>query len=71
MPVEIPFYQRVSLSQTDNPISESHVVEKDVVFQVGPDLRDLCIGTSLSFWILCARMHGVSRDAYDTWQAPW
>jgi hypothetical protein len=62
-PVEIPFYQRVSLSQTGNPISGSHVVGKDVVFQVGPDLRDPCIGTSLSFWILHVGMCGVSRDA--------
>jgi hypothetical protein len=71
MPVEIPFYQRVSLSQTGNPISGSHVVGKDVVLQVGLDLRDPCIRTSLIFWILCAGIHGVSRDTYDPWRAPW
>jgi hypothetical protein len=71
MPVEIPFYQRVSLSQMGNPISRSHVVGKDVVFQVGPDLYDPCIGPSLSFWILRAGMDGVSCDAYDPWWAPW
>jgi hypothetical protein len=69
--VEIPFYQRVSLSHTGNPISESHVIGKDVIFQVGLDLRDPCIRTSLSFCILHARMHGVSCDAYDPWWAPW
>jgi hypothetical protein len=49
MPVEIPFYQCVSLSQTGNPISENHVIGKDVVFHVGSDLHNLCIRTSLSF----------------------
>jgi exosome complex RNA-binding protein Rrp42 (RNase PH superfamily) len=63
MPIEIPFYQRVSLSQMGNPISGSHVIRKDVVFQVGLDLRDLCIRIGLSFWILHAGMHRVSRDA--------
>jgi hypothetical protein len=71
MPVEIHFYQRVSLSQTGNPISGSHVIGKDVIFQIGLDLRDPCIGTSLSFWILHPGMHRVSRDAYDPWWAPW
>jgi hypothetical protein len=71
MLVEIPFYQRVSLRQTGNPISGSHIIGKDVVFQIGPDLCDPCIKASLSFWILHARMKGVSRDAYDPWQAPW
>jgi hypothetical protein len=65
MPVEIPFYQRVFFSQMSNPISGSHVIGKDVVFQVGLDLRDSCIGTSLSFWILRVGMHGASRDAYN------
>jgi hypothetical protein len=71
MPVENPFYQCVSLSQTDNLISGSCVIRKDVVFQVGPDLHDPCIKTSLSFWFLCVGMHRVSCDAYDPWQAPW
>jgi hypothetical protein len=71
MPLEIPFYQFVSLSQMGNPISGSHVIGKDVVLQVGPDLRDPYIRTSLSFWILRAGMHGVSRDTYDPWRAPW
>jgi hypothetical protein len=70
-PVEIPLYQRVSLSQMGNPISECTVMRKDIVFQVGADLRDPCIRTDLSFWILCVEVHGVPRDAYDPWQAPW
>jgi hypothetical protein len=70
-PIEIPFYQCVSLSQMGNPINGSHVIEKDVIFQIGPYLCDSCIGTTLSFWILRAGMHGVSRDAYDPWWAPW
>jgi hypothetical protein len=49
MPVERPFYQYVSISQTGNLISRSRVIGKDVVFQVGPDLHDPCIRTSLSF----------------------
>jgi hypothetical protein len=31
----------------------------DVFFQVVPDLRDPCIETDLSIWILRARVHGV------------
>jgi hypothetical protein len=54
-----------------NLISGSHVIRKDVVFQVGPDLRDPCVRTILSFWILHAGIHGASRGAYDPWWAPW
>jgi hypothetical protein len=46
-------------------------MEKDVVLQVSLDLHDPCIRTNLSFWILRIGMHGVSRDAYDPWRAPW
>jgi hypothetical protein len=70
-PVEIPFYQCVSLSQTVNPISGCTVIGKGVFFQVGPDLHDPCIRTDLSSWILCARVHGVPRDTYDPWWTPW
>jgi hypothetical protein len=65
MPVEIPFYQRVSLSHTNNPIGGVMVIRKDVVFQVSPDLRDPCIRTDLSFWVLRTGVHGVPHDAYD------
>jgi hypothetical protein len=45
-------------------------IMKDVVFQVVPDLYDLCIKTGLSIWMLRAGVHGVPRDAYDPWWAP-
>jgi exosome complex RNA-binding protein Rrp42 (RNase PH superfamily) len=48
-----------------NPISGSIIIEKDVVLQVGIDLRDPCIKIGLSFWILHAEIHEISRDAYD------
>jgi hypothetical protein len=65
MLVEIPLYQRVSLSQMGNPISGCTIIGKDTVFQVGLDLPDPCIKTNLSFWILRARVNGVPHDAYD------
>jgi hypothetical protein len=45
MSIKNPFYQHLSLSQMGNPISGRHVVWKDVVFHVGLDLCDPCIGT--------------------------
>jgi hypothetical protein len=45
MVVEIPFYHRVSLSQSHYTLSRCLVFRKDVVFQVVSDLRDPCIGT--------------------------
>jgi hypothetical protein len=71
MPVEITFYQHLTLSLLNNPISECMVIGKDVVFQVSLDLRDPRSRTNLSFWILRAGVHGVPRDAYDPWRAPW
>jgi hypothetical protein len=53
-PVEILFYQCVSLSQTGNPISGCTVIGEDIIFQVGLNLRDPCIRTNLSIWILRA-----------------
>jgi hypothetical protein len=38
MSVEIPFHQRVSLSQMDNPLSSFIWLKKDVIPQVIPDL---------------------------------
>jgi hypothetical protein len=70
MPVEIPLYQRVSLSHTNDPLSRYMFIWKDVVFQVVPVLYDPCIKTNLSIWILRARVQGVPRDAYDPWRAP-
>jgi hypothetical protein len=54
----------------DQLVSKIYVIRKDVVFKVGRDLRDPCIGTSLSFWILRAEMHGVSCNACNPWRAP-
>jgi hypothetical protein len=68
-PVEIPFYQRVSLSHTNDPLIEYIFIRKDVVFQVVLDIHDPCIETALSIWIMHGRVHGVPRDAYDLWRA--
>jgi hypothetical protein len=70
-PVEIPLHQRVSLSQMGNWASGCTVIGKDIIFQVGLNLGDPCIRTNLSFWILRVGVHGVPRDAYDPWRAPW
>src|SRR6185437_2112262 len=56
--VEIPFYHRVAFSQSYYALSGHIIIRKDVVFQVAPDLRDPCIGASLSSW---ERLHEVSR----------
>jgi hypothetical protein len=67
MPVEIPLYQHVSLSHMNDPLSGHMFIRNDDVFQVVSDLRDPCIRTDLSIWILRARVHRVPRDAYDPW----
>jgi hypothetical protein len=54
----------------NDPLSQYMFIRKDVVFQVVSNLRDPCIGTNLSIWILHAGVHRVSRDAYDPWWAP-
>jgi hypothetical protein len=53
-PVEIPFYQCVSLSQMCDLINGCTVMGKGVVLQVSPNLHDPCIRTDLSFRILRA-----------------
>jgi hypothetical protein len=47
MPVEIPFYQHVSLNHMNDMLSGYKLIRKDVVFQVVLDLCDPCIRTSL------------------------
>jgi hypothetical protein len=69
--IEIPLYQRVSLSQMGNPISGCTIIGKDIVFQVGLNLHDPCIKTDLTLWILRVGVHEVPRDAYNPWWAPW
>jgi hypothetical protein len=70
-PIEIPFYQCVSLSHMSDPFNGYMLIRKDVVFQVIPDLHGPCIRTDLGVWILCVGVHGVSRDNYDPWWVPW
>src|SRR6185503_16141935 len=48
--VEIPFYHRVALSQSDYALSGHIVIREDVIFQIAPDLGDPSIGSSLSRW---------------------
>ena len=48
--VEIPFYHRIAFSQSYYALSGHIIIMKDIVFQVVPDLRDPCIGSSLSRW---------------------
>jgi hypothetical protein len=67
--VEIPFYQRVSLSHMNDSLSGYMFIRKDVVFQIVPALCDLCIGIGLSVWILHAGVHEVPHDVYDPWRA--
>jgi hypothetical protein len=64
MSVEILFYQWQSDQQM-------HYHWEDVVLQVSLDLHDSCIRSDLSFLILRVEVHGVLRDAYDHWRAPW
>ena len=58
--VEIPFYHRVAFSQSYYALSGHIVIRKDVVFQVVPELRDPCIGSSLSKWEWLTRSPGSS-----------
>ena len=46
--VEIPFYHRVTFSQSDYALSGHIVIREDVILQVVPDLGDPCIGSSQS-----------------------
>jgi hypothetical protein len=46
--VAIPFHQRVSFSQTDNPLFIVILLGKDIIIKVVPDLCDPCIRTNLS-----------------------
>jgi hypothetical protein len=48
--VEIPFYHRVSLSQSHYVLSGWLVFRKEVIFRVVPDLGDPCIRTPLRNW---------------------
>ena len=51
--VEIPFYHCVAFSQSHYALSRHMFIRKDIVFQVVLDLKDPCIGTSLSDGMRC------------------
>jgi hypothetical protein len=51
--VEIPFYRCVPFSQPYYPFYGDMVFRKDIFLQVVPDLRDPCIGTTLSCRLRC------------------
>jgi hypothetical protein len=68
--VEIPFYHRVSLSQSHYALSGYMVFRNDVVFQVVPNLRDPCIGTPLRVWMRLLEVFGTLEGAHNPWRAP-
>jgi hypothetical protein len=59
MSVEIPLYQHVPLSHTNDPFNGCIFIGKDIVFQVIPDVHGPCIRIDLSIWILRTGVHGV------------
>jgi hypothetical protein len=68
--VEIPFYHRVSLSQSHNALSRCLVFRKEVVFQVVPDLGDPCIETFLRNWVRFPKVFRTLEGAHNPWRAP-
>ena len=68
--VEIPLYHCVSLSQSHYVLSSYTVFGKDIIFQVVPDLRDPCIGTSLSNWKWRSEVSGILSSAHNPWRTP-
>ena len=49
--VKIPLYHRVAFSQPHYALCGHMIFRKDILFQVVSDLRDPCIGTTLSNWL--------------------
>ena len=68
--VEVPFYHRVTFSQSDYALSGHIVIREDIVFQVAPDLGDPCIGTSLSSWEWLYEVSRVLSRAHNPGRAP-
>jgi hypothetical protein len=60
----------VSLSQTDNPLSNFILLRKDIILQVLLDLRDPCIETNLRRLTLCTEDRGRTHNEYDRWCPP-
>ena len=68
--VEIPFYHRVAFNQSYYALSGHIVIRKDVVFQVVSDLRDPCIGSSLSRWEWLYEVSRILGRAHNPERAP-
>jgi hypothetical protein len=49
--VTIPFHHCVSLSQPHYALYGHMIFRKDIFLQIVPDLKDPCIGTTLSYWL--------------------
>ena len=68
--VEIPFYHRVAFSQLYYALSGHIVIREDFVFQVAPDPRDPCIGSSLSRWEWLYEVSRILDRAHNPERAP-
>jgi hypothetical protein len=49
--IEIPFYHRVSFSQSHYALCKHMIFRKDTFLQVVLDLEDPCIRTTLRYWL--------------------
>jgi hypothetical protein len=65
MEVEIPFYHRVSLSQSHYALNGCLVFRNKAVFQVVPNLGDPCIGTPLRNWVRLLEVFGTLEGAHN------
>jgi hypothetical protein len=51
--VWIPFYHRISFSQSHYTLCGHMIFRKDIFLQIVLNLGDPCIGTTLSYWLWC------------------
>ena len=68
--VKIPFFHRVAFSQSYYALSGRIVIRKDIAFQVVPDLRDPCIGSSLSRWEWLYEVSRILSRTHNLGRAP-
>ena len=68
--VKIPFYHRIAFGQSYYALSGHIVIREDIVFQVVPDLRDPCIGSSLSRWGWLYEVSRILDRAHNSGRAP-
>ena len=68
--LEIPFYHRVTFSQSDYALSGHNVIREDVILQVVPDLGDPCIGSSKSRWGWLCEVTRILNRAHSPGWAP-